>query len=141
MSLVVSVLSYLSLRFCASLLGTFKYTNTWLMTGNRSENPLLRYRTWHWLLSSWSSSLFRPSLYVYPGLVRSYTDGQNAWQDFSTGRTMASIAGMLPSDVDVLRDGRQMTMPAKELVVGDLVYVTLGDKVSHMRCSCRVVKC
>lgn len=37
---------------------------------------------------------------------------------------------MLPSDVDVLRDGRQMIMPARELVVGDLVYVTLGDKVS-----------
>jgi sodium/potassium-transporting ATPase subunit alpha len=43
---------------------------------------------------------------------------------------MASIAGMLPSDVNVLRDGRQMTMPAKDLVVGDLVYVSLGDKVS-----------
>lgn len=42
---------------------------------------------------------------------------------------MASIAGMLPSDVNVLREGRQMTMPAKELVVGDLVYVSLGDKV------------
>jgi magnesium-transporting ATPase (P-type) len=37
---------------------------------------------------------------------------------------------MLPSDVNVLRDGRQMTMPAKDLVVGDLVYVSLGDKVS-----------
>ena len=44
---------------------------------------------------------------------------------------MASIAGMLPSDVNVLRDGRQMTMPAKDIVVGDLVYVSLGDKVSH----------
>jgi magnesium-transporting ATPase (P-type) len=42
---------------------------------------------------------------------------------------MASIAGMLPSDVNVLRDGRQMTIPAKDLVVGDLVYVSLGDKV------------
>jgi len=55
---------------------------------------------------------------------------ENAWQDFSTGRTMASIASMLPSDVQVLRDGRQMTMSAKDLVVGDLVYVSLGDKVS-----------
>jgi sodium/potassium-transporting ATPase subunit alpha len=52
---------------------------------------------------------------------------------------MASIAGMLPSDVDVLRDGRQMTMPAKDLVVGDLVYVTLGDKVSHF--DCQIASC
>jgi hypothetical protein len=43
---------------------------------------------------------------------------------------MASIAGMLPSDVNVLRDGRQLTMPARDIVVGDLVYVSLGDKVS-----------
>jgi sodium/potassium-transporting ATPase subunit alpha len=72
------------------------------------------------------------TIFVCTGLVGSHTNGQNAWQDFSTGRTMASIAGMLPSDVDVLRDGRQTTMPAKDLVVGDLVYVTLGDKVGHM---------
>lgn len=44
---------------------------------------------------------------------------------------MASISGMLPSDVQVLRDGRQSTIPAKNLVVGDLVYLSLGDKVSH----------
>lgn len=44
---------------------------------------------------------------------------------------MASIAGMLPSDVNVLRDGRQMTIPAKDLVVGDLVYVSLGAKVGR----------
>lgn len=46
---------------------------------------------------------------------------------------MASIAGMLPSDVQVLRDGRQFTVEAKDLVVGDLVYVSLGDKVHPIR--------
>lgn len=29
----------------------------------------------------------------------------NAWQDYSTGRVLASISGMLPSDVLVLREG------------------------------------
>lgn len=33
----------------------------------------------------------------------------NAWQDYSTGRVMASISGMLPSDVVVFRDGHTLT--------------------------------
>lgn len=53
-------------------------------------------------------------------------------KDFSTSRTMASISGMLPSDVNVLRDGRQITIPARDLVVGDLVFVSLGNKVSPL---------
>lgn len=42
-----------------------QYSKTSLMTGNRSENPLLQYPTWLWLLSSWSSSLYKLSLYVF----------------------------------------------------------------------------
>jgi sodium/potassium-transporting ATPase subunit alpha len=53
----------------------------------------------------------------------------NAWQDFSTSRVMASIKGMLPSDVLVLRDGGQTKVPAKELVPGDLVTISMGEKV------------
>ena len=53
----------------------------------------------------------------------------NAWQDFSTARVIASIKGMLPSDVLVLRDGGQTKVPAKELVPGDLVTISMGEKV------------
>ncbi len=53
----------------------------------------------------------------------------NAWQDFSTSRVMSSIKGMLPSDVLVLREGNQVSLPASELVNGDLIYVGLGEKV------------
>lgn len=53
----------------------------------------------------------------------------NAWQDFSTSRVMASIKGMLPSAVAVLRDGKQVTVPAIDLVTGDLVFVGMGQKV------------
>ena len=42
---------------------------------------------------------------------------------------MASIKGMLPSDVLVLRDGGQTKVPAKELVPGDLVTISMGEKV------------
>ena len=53
----------------------------------------------------------------------------NAWQDFSTSRVMSSIQGMLPADVLVLRDGKQITVPAASLVPGDLVHIAMGQKV------------
>ncbi|KAM0791484.1 hypothetical protein ACM66B_005937 [Microbotryomycetes sp. NB124-2] len=53
----------------------------------------------------------------------------NAWQDWSTGRTMSSIKGMLPSDVLVCRDGVTARIKAADIVVGDVVKITLGVKV------------
>ncbi|KAH9965074.1 sodium-potassium ATPase [Russula compacta] len=53
----------------------------------------------------------------------------NAWQDFSTSRVMASIQGMLPADVVVLRDGVQTTVPAVSLVPGDIIHLVMGQKV------------
>ncbi|KAF9072827.1 hypothetical protein BDP27DRAFT_1290170 [Rhodocollybia butyracea] len=55
--------------------------------------------------------------------------GFNAWQDFSTGRVMASITGMLPTDILVTRDGETFNVPAANLVLGDIVKITLGSKV------------
>ncbi|KAF9078729.1 hypothetical protein BDP27DRAFT_1441123 [Rhodocollybia butyracea] len=55
--------------------------------------------------------------------------GFNAWQDVSTGRVMASISGMLPTDILVTRDGETFKLPAESLVLGDIVKVTLGSKV------------
>ncbi|KAG7443376.1 calcium ATPase [Guyanagaster necrorhizus] len=53
----------------------------------------------------------------------------NAWQDFTTSRTMKSIAAMLPLDVLVTRDGHTLKVPAPALVLGDIVHVTMGCKV------------
>ncbi|KAK0431959.1 hypothetical protein EV421DRAFT_2011723 [Armillaria borealis] len=58
----------------------------------------------------------------------------NAWQDFTTSRTMNSIAAMLPLDVLVIRDGHTLNynllrVPAPELVLGDIVHVTMGCKI------------
>lgn len=53
----------------------------------------------------------------------------NAWQDYSTGRVMASISGMLPTEILVFRDGSLQKLPAADLVAGDIVQITLGSKV------------
>jgi sodium/potassium-transporting ATPase subunit alpha len=42
---------------------------------------------------------------------------------------MASIKGMLPSDVMVIRDGHQVEIPARDLVTGDIVQISLGNKL------------
>jgi sodium/potassium-transporting ATPase subunit alpha len=41
---------------------------------------------------------------------------------------MASITGMIPAEALVLREGQQKRVPAAELVIGDIIYVTLGNK-------------
>jgi P-type E1-E2 ATPase len=42
---------------------------------------------------------------------------------------MASIKGMLPSDVLVLRDSAYKKVPAKDLVPGDFITISMGEKV------------
>lgn len=54
----------------------------------------------------------------------------NAWQDFATSRTMASIGSMLPSEALVIRDGQRTSIPTEQLVKGDIVIVGMGQKVA-----------
>lgn len=53
----------------------------------------------------------------------------NAYQDWSTGKVMASIMNLLPQQVTVLRDGAQLQVEGREIVTGDLVYIVLGNKL------------
>ena len=53
----------------------------------------------------------------------------NAWQDWSSSRTMASITGMLPDDCFVLRDGNRVELAAVDLVPGDVLYLKSGNKL------------
>ncbi|KAJ3033018.1 hypothetical protein HDV00_006847 [Rhizophlyctis rosea] len=52
-----------------------------------------------------------------------------AFQDWSTGKVMSSILNLLPSECVVLRDGQTMRISAAQLVVGDVVMLTAGNKV------------
>jgi sodium/potassium-transporting ATPase subunit alpha len=53
----------------------------------------------------------------------------SAFQDWSTQRVMNSILDLLPSEASVLRDGKLVRLPASELVAGDIVHITIGNKV------------
>lgn len=52
-----------------------------------------------------------------------------AFQDWSTQKVMNSIMNFLPENADIIRDGKPMTIPSSELVVGDVVQLSLGQKV------------
>lgn len=51
------------------------------------------------------------------------------WQDFSSGRVMASITTMLPEQCNVLRDGDRRTIEGKDIVPGDILYINMGNKL------------
>jgi sodium/potassium-transporting ATPase subunit alpha len=53
----------------------------------------------------------------------------NAWQDWSSSRTMASITGMLPDECSVLRDGNRIELLATEIVPGDILFIKSGNKL------------
>ncbi|KAF9116101.1 hypothetical protein BGX27_004899 [Mortierella sp. AM989] len=53
----------------------------------------------------------------------------SAFQDFSTAKVMSSIMDMIPADCHVIRDGQLIKIPTTDLVVGDYVHLSLGNKV------------
>ncbi|GAB7352874.1 hypothetical protein MBLNU459_g3471t1 [Dothideomycetes sp. NU459] len=51
------------------------------------------------------------------------------WQDFSSSRVMASITTMLPDQCAVLRNGTRETVDGRDIVPGDVIYISMGNKL------------
>jgi sodium/potassium-transporting ATPase subunit alpha len=49
--------------------------------------------------------------------------------DWNASRVMKSIKNLIAEEAVVIRDGKQQTVPAANLVVGDLVMISMGDRV------------
>jgi Ca2+-transporting ATPase len=50
-------------------------------------------------------------------------------QEFKAGKAIEALTRMVPQNVTVTRDGRQQTLQAAELVLGDIVTLSSGDYV------------
>jgi Ca2+-transporting ATPase len=50
-------------------------------------------------------------------------------QEFKAGRAIEALSRMVPENAAVMRQGRKVTLPATELVPGDVVLLASGDKV------------
>ncbi|MDD5298039.1 MAG: cation-transporting P-type ATPase [Rhodocyclaceae bacterium] len=59
------------------------------------------------------------------------------WQEYRAGRAIAALCRLLPWEVRVMREGSLRTLPAEELVPGDIVLVEEGDDVPA---DCRLVE-
>ncbi|KAH8700930.1 putative Na/K ATPase alpha 1 subunit [Talaromyces proteolyticus] len=53
----------------------------------------------------------------------------SAFQDWSTAQTMKAILDLLPADAFVVRSGQTAKLPSSDLVVGDIVKLSIGNKV------------
>ena len=51
------------------------------------------------------------------------------WQEHRANRTMQSLMSQVQVHVEVVRDGKEVTVPIAEVVVGDLVVLRAGDLV------------
>ena len=51
------------------------------------------------------------------------------YQEYKAYNTLARLTKMLPWDLIVIRDGKEQIIPAKKLVVGDIVVLEAGNKV------------
>jgi len=52
------------------------------------------------------------------------------WQEYQAGKATEALKKMLPSYSRVIRDGTEQQILAEDLVVGDIILVTEGDKIS-----------
>ncbi len=50
-------------------------------------------------------------------------------QEYRTERTLEALREMSAPEAKVFRDGRLVTLPARELVCGDLISLTAGDRI------------
>ncbi|EMD32829.1 hypothetical protein CERSUDRAFT_108626 [Gelatoporia subvermispora B] len=52
-----------------------------------------------------------------------------AWVDWHASRIMKSIKSLIAEEANVIRDGKRETIPASDVVVGDLISLSMGDRV------------
>lgn len=60
------------------------------------------------------------------------------WQEFQAGKATDALKKMLPSYARVIRDGQEEQILTEDIVVGDVLIITEGDKISV---DARLVEC
>ncbi len=71
-----------------------------------------------------------PELGIAIWLVNLINGVFSFWQEHKAERAVEALQGLLPVRATVLRDGRLTEIPASELVVGDLMILEEGDRIS-----------
>jgi H+-transporting ATPase len=103
----------------------------------KKANPLLKFLTYFWGPIPWMIEIAA----ILSLVVRHWADFAiilallvvNAivgfWEEFQAGNTIAALKARLAPEAHVRRDSRWQTIPARELVPGDLIRLRLGEIV------------
>ena len=71
-----------------------------------------------------------PQLTVAIWMVNVINGVFSFWQEFRAGKATEALRKMLPLQVRVLRDGLEQSIPAEDLVPGDVMILSEGDRIS-----------
>ena len=100
-------------------------------------NPLLKFLSYFWGPIPWMIEVAA----ILSAVVHHWEDfviilallfmnaGVGFWEEFQAGNAVAALKATLALQARVKRDGKWMTIPARELVPGDLMHIRIGDIV------------
>jgi H+-transporting ATPase len=100
-------------------------------------NPVLKFLSYFWGPIPWMIEVAA----VLSALVRHWEDfgiilallmmnaGVGFWEEFQAGNAIAALKATLALQARVRRDAKWITIPARELVPGDLMHLHIGDIV------------
>jgi H+-transporting ATPase len=103
----------------------------------KKVNPLLQLLTYFWGPIPWMIE----AAVILSGVLRHWPDfiiilvlllanaGIGFWEEHQAGKAIAALKAELAIKARVLRDGRWVTPPSRELVPGDVIRLRLGDIV------------
>ncbi|ORY48325.1 calcium ATPase [Rhizoclosmatium globosum] len=76
-----------------------------------------------------SPSVYNLALVILLLVVIFFQAAFYAWQDWSSSSVMGQINKLLASEATVIRNGKSITIPARDVVVGDIIELKLGNKI------------
>ncbi len=103
----------------------------------KKTNPLLKFLSYFWGSIPWMIEV----AVILSGVVRHWADFfiilvlllTNAvvgfWEERQAGKAIAALKAKLATQTQVKRDGKWVTLPARELVSGDVIRLRLGNIV------------
>jgi H+-transporting ATPase len=104
----------------------------------QKTNPLLKFLSYFWGPIAWMIEVAA----ILSALVHHWEDfviilalllmnaGVGFWEEFQAGNAIAALKATLALQSRVKRDGKWTTIPAREVVPGDLLHVRIGDIIS-----------
>lgn len=101
----------------------------------KQENPIIVFLKYFWGPIPWMIEL----AVLLSGLTQQWTNMGivlvllvmngviGFWEEFQAGNAIAALKAKLALQAKVKRDGRWLSIPARELVPGDIVHLRIGD--------------